>query len=61
MVEMDIKEEIYDAFFEKLKNDESFPEVTLKELKKLHANNSLNSKDSIFTAIEKGFKDGTKN
>ena len=58
---MSIKEEIFDAFFEKLRNEESFPEATLEELKKLYANNSLNSKDSIFTAIEKGFKDGSEN
>ena len=58
---MGIKEEIFDAFFEKLKDEESFPEVTLEELKKLYANKSLNSKDSIFTAIEKGVEDGSKN
>ena len=60
-LKMGIKEEIFDAFFEKLRDEESFPEVTLEELKKLYANKSLNSKDSIFTAIEKGVEDGSKN
>ncbi|MDY0387219.1 MAG: hypothetical protein RBT65_08845 [Methanolobus sp.] len=51
---MVIKEEIFNDFFEKLSNEESFPKITIEELKELYANNSLNSKDDIFAAIEKG-------
>lgn len=58
---MGIKENIFNEFFEKLSDEESFPKITIEELKKLYANNSLNSNDNIFTAIEKGAKDGNKN
>lgn len=61
VVEMGIKDEILSEFFEKLEKEESIPKITVESIKELYTSNSLNSKNNIFDAIEKGAKNGNKN
>ncbi|WP_156146072.1 hypothetical protein [Methanococcoides methylutens] len=58
---MGIKDEILTEFFEKMEKEESIPKITVKSIKELYTSNSLNSKNNIFDAIEKGAKNGNKN
>lgn len=58
---MGIKDEILSEFFEKLEKEESIPKITVESIKELYTSNSLNSKNNIFDAIEKGAKNGNKN
>ena len=57
---MDIKNEIFSEFFDKLKNDENFPAPIVEELIELASNNQLASKENILEAINKGLENVNK-
>jgi len=51
---MGIHEEIFEEFFEKLEEDESFPASVVEELKKLWESGVIASQEKILEAIERG-------
>lgn len=51
---MDIQEDIFEEFFEKLEEDEEFSPLVLGELKKLWEGGEIASQEKILEAIEKG-------
>lgn len=50
---MGIQEEIFEAFFKKLKEDEKFPDLIVEELEKLWKNGEIASQEKIIEAIKK--------
>lgn len=51
---MDIQEDIFEEFFEKLEEHEEFSPLVLGELKKLWESGEIASRERILQAIEKG-------
>ena len=51
---MRIQEDIFQEFFEKLEEDETFPASVVEELKKLLESGSIASQEEILEAIERG-------
>jgi len=49
-----IQEDIFQEFFEKLEEDETFPASVVEELKKLLESGSIASQEEILEAIERG-------
>lgn len=57
---MSIEDEIFEEFFQKLENDEKFPNKVLNNLKELKNDNKVISKDLILNAIKEGVIDENK-
>lgn len=50
---MGIQEDIFEAFFKKLKEDEEFPDSIVGELRKLWKNGEIASQEKIIEAIKR--------
>jgi hypothetical protein len=48
---MGIQEDIFEAFFKKLKEDKKFPDSIVEELRKLWKNGEIESQEKIIEAI----------
>lgn len=48
-----IQEDIFEAFFKKLKGDEKFPDSIIEELRKLWKKDEIASQRKIFEAIKR--------
>ncbi len=54
---MGIKEEVYDEFFRRLKEDERVSVDIIQELKKLFERENISSPEEILEAIQRGQED----
>lgn len=57
---MNIEDEIFEEFFQKLEKDKKVPNKVLNNLKELKNNNNVISKDLILNAIKEGVIDENK-
>lgn len=57
---MGIQEEIFEGFFEKLKEDENFPDSIVEELRKLWESGEIASQEKIFEVMKRGYEDDSE-
>lgn len=50
---MRIQEDIFEAFFKKLREDEKFPDLIVEELEKFWKNGEIASQEKIMEAIKR--------
>ncbi len=58
---MGVKEDIFEEFFQKLENDEEFPNSVVDGLRELKTTNRIDSKENIFEIIKERCEDTDKN
>ena len=58
---MGIQDDVFEDFFDKLKEDVNFPNEIVKKLRKLWESNELVSKERILITLVGGIRDTTNN
>lgn len=57
---MGIQEDIFEEFFEKLEEDEKFPDSIVEELRRLWEKDEIASQEKILEVIKRGYEDANK-
>lgn len=58
---MGIQEDVFEAFFDKLKKDAEFPNEIVEKIRRLWKSDEIVSKEKILNALTGGIKDTTNN